>query len=278
MSIDSVLRECRDAGLQLSRSLLMRNSVIAMSFAFLAALSLPASAQAQNAGHTGAAKAPPAVAPGADLTGVWSQFPRIGSRSAGEGGFVFSKEEPPMTPWAEAKFKSTKAPHTGGYTGESDDTTLQCFPPGVPRIYLFNFPMEIMVVPGRVLIVHEFGHYIRQIWTDGRPHPKNLNPSWMGDSIGKWEGETLVVDTIGFNDKTWLDQVGHPHSDALHLTELIHRISPELLQIDFTFDDPKAYTKPWTGTKQFKLRSDWQISEYVCEENFSNKPIEEISK
>ncbi len=74
-----------------------------------------------------------------------------------------------MTPWALEKYKSTKAPHTGGYTGESDDTTLKCYPPGVPRIYLFNFPMEILVVPDRVLIVHEFGHFIRQIWTDGRP-------------------------------------------------------------------------------------------------------------
>jgi hypothetical protein len=256
----------------------MRSCTILMGFALLATLSLPVFAHAQNSGQPGAANARASVALGADLTGVWSQFPRIGSRSAGEGGFVFSKEEPPMTPWAEAKFKSTKAPHTGGYTGESDDTTLQCYPPGVPRIYLFNFPMEILVVPGRVLIVHEFGHYIRQIWTDGRPHPKNLNPSWMGDSIGKWEGNTLVVDTIGFNDKTWIDQVGHPHSDELHLTERIHRVSPDLLQIDFTFDDPKAYTKPWTGTKQFKLRPDWQISEYVCEENFTNKPIEEISK
>src|SRR5579864_6509117 len=193
----------------------MRNFSTSLCFAFLAALTLPCLVLAQNADHPGAAKMPAASAPGADLTGVWTQFPRIGGRSAGEGGFVFSREEPPMTPWAEAKLKSTKAPHTGGYTGQSDDTTLQCYPPGVPRIYLFNFPMEIFVVPGRVLIVHEFGHYIRQIWTDGRPHPKDPNPSWMGDSVGKWEGDTLVVDTIGFNDKTWLDQVGHPHSGAL---------------------------------------------------------------
>jgi hypothetical protein len=256
----------------------MRTCSAVLGLALLAALSLPTYVRAQNADHSGAAKVPAVVAPGADLTGVWTQFPRIGSRSAGEGGFVFSKEEPPMTPWAKAKFKSTKAPHTGGYTGESDDTTLQCYPPGVPRIYLFNFPMEIFAVPGRVLIVHEFGHYIRQIWTDGRPHPKDPNPSWMGDSVGKWEGDTLVVDTIGFNDKTWLDQVGHPHSDVLHLVERIRRIAPDMLQIDFRFDDPKAYAKQWTGTKQFKLRSDWQLSEYVCEENFSNKDIQEISK
>ena len=178
-----------------------------------------------------------------------------------------------MTPWAEAKYKAAKAVHV--QTGPTDDTTITCFPPGVPRIYLFNFPMEIFVVPGRVLIVYEFGHFIRQIYTDGRSHNLDAPATWMGDSIGKWEGDTLVVDTVGFNDKTWLDQVGHPHSDALHLVERIHRASPELLQIDFTFDDPKAFTHPWTGTKQFKLRPDWQIQEYVCEENMTNKEFEE---
>ena len=256
----------------------MRGCSIGLVLVLCAALASPSSTHAQKPDRTGGVNATAKSVSGADLTGVWTQFPRIGGRSAGEGGFVFSKEEPPLTPWADEKFKSTKAPHTGGYTGESDDTTLQCYPPGVPRIYLFNFPMEILVVPGRVLIVHEFGHYIRQIWTDGRRHPQDPNPSWMGDSIGKWEGGTLVVDTIGFNDKTWLDQVGHPHSDALHLIERIHRIAPDMLQIDFTFEDPKAFTRPWTGIKQFKLRSDWQISEYVCEENFSNKEIQEISK
>ena len=212
-----------------------------------------------------------------DFSGVWTQYPHI-SGSSGFADFSFSKEEPPMTAWAETKYKAAKPVHIGGYKGASDDTTLSCFPPGVPRIYLFNFPMEIFNVPGRVLMVYEFGHYIRQIYTDGRAHPKDLNATWMGDSIGKWEGDTLVVDTTGFNDKTWLDQVGHPHSEELHLVERIHKTAPDLLRIDFTFDDSKAYTRPWSGTKQFKLRPDWHISEYVCEENFSNKEIEKISK
>ena len=257
---------------------MMRKCFGVLGLALFATFLLPSNTRAQDSGHGSAAKAPTAGVQKADLSGVWTQYPRIGGNSAGLGGFVFSKEEPPMTPWAEAKFKNTKAPHTGGYAGESDDTTLGCFPPGVPRIYLFNFPMEIMEVPGRVLIVHEFGHFIRQIWTDGRQHPADPNPSWMGDSIGKWDGDTLVIDTIGFNDKTWLDQVGHPHSDALHLTERVRRIAPDTLQIDFTFDDPKAFTKQWTGMKQFKLRKDWQISEYICEENFTNKEIGDISK
>ena len=257
---------------------MMGNRSWGLSLVLVAAMLLAAGARAQQTKSAATAKPAAADATGGNLTGVWTQYPRIGSRSAGEGGFVFSATEPPMTPWAESLFKSVKAPHTGGYTGESDDATLKCYPPGVPRIYLFNFPMEIFQVPGRVLIVHEFGHFIRQIWTDGRAHPKDPNPSWMGDSIGKWEGDTLVVDTIGFNDKTWIDQVGHPHSDQLHLVERMKRIAPDMLEIDFTFDDPKAYTHPWTGTKKFKLHPDWQISEYVCEENFDNKAIDEISK
>jgi hypothetical protein len=253
----------------------MRIRFFFLIFPFAAAIAAASPACAQNAG---APVSPAAQKPlqGSDLTGVWTQYPRIGGKSGESGGFVFSKEEPPMTPWAEARYKAAKAVHV--QTGPTDDTTLTCFPPGVPRIYLFNFPMEIFAVPGRILIVYEFGHYIRQIYTDGRPHNLDAPASWMGDSIGKWEGETLVVDTVNFNDKTWLDQVGHPHSDALNLVERIHRVSPELLQIDFTFDDPKAFTHPWTGTKQFKLRPDWQIQEYVCEENMTNKEFEAPAK
>lgn len=231
---------------------------------------------AQSAGQRRLVKNPAAVS-SADLSGVWTQYPRI-SGSSGFADFSFGKDEPPMTPWAEAKYKAAKPVHVGGYEGVSDDSTLACFPPGVPRIYLFNFPMEIFQLPGRVIMVYEYGHYVRQIFADGRSHPKDVNPTWMGDSVGKWEGNTLVVDTIGFNDKTWLDQVGHPHSDLLHLVERIRRIAPDMLQIDITFDDPKAYTKPWTGRKLFKLRPDWQITEYICEESFSNKEIMEISK
>jgi hypothetical protein len=86
----------------------------------------------------------------------------------------------------------------------------------------------------------------------------------MGDSVGWWEENTLVVDTAGLNDKTWLDQVGHPHSDALHVVERIRRIDRETLQDDLTIDDPKAYKKPWTGQQVFKFRPAWHLLEYVC--------------
>jgi hypothetical protein len=247
--------------------------------ASLAIVTLLASslAFAQNAARPQADK-PGAASALPDLSGVWTQYPRISARSGVLGGFVFTQEEPPMTPWAEAKYKAAKAAHVGGYEGESDDTTLTCAPPGVPRIYLFNFPMEIMQIPGRVILFYEFGHFVRQVFTDGRGHAKDAAPTWMGDSIGKWEADTLVIDTVGFNDKTWIDQVGHPHSDALHLVERIRRSAPDMLQIDITFDDPKAYSKSWTARKTFKLRPDWNIAEYICEDNFFNKDIQEISK
>jgi hypothetical protein len=128
-------------------------------------------------------------------------------------------------------------------------------------------PFEILQTPGRVLMLFETGNSLRQIWTDGRGHPADLDPTWMGHSIGHWEGDILVVDTIGLNDKTWLDTAGHPHSDALHIVERIRRVDHDTLENALTFDDPKTYTKSWTSTIIYKLHSDWSIREdIVCED------------
>ena len=116
-------------------------------------------------------------------------------------------------------------------------------------------------------MIFEYQSLVRQIFTDGRGHPKDLEPTYMGHSIGKWEGDTLLVDTIGFNGKTWLDPKGLPTTDALHVTEKIRRVDHNHLVDDYTIDDPKAYTKPWTVQKVFELKPDWQIQEYVCAEN-----------
>ena len=118
-----------------------------------------------------------------------------------------------------------------------------------------------------MLIYYEFQHLVRQIHTDGREHPKDLVPTWMGDSIGKWEGDTLVVDTTGFNEQTWIDNTGRPHSDALHVVERLRRVSPGVLQLDITIDDLKAYVKPWMTQRLFDLKPGWEISESICEEN-----------
>ena len=130
--------------------------------------------------------------------------------------------------------------------------------------------MEIMQAPGRVVVVFEYDHFVRYINTDGRQHPADLSATWMGNAIGHWDGDTLVVDTIGFNDKTWLDRVGHPHSDALHLIERFRRTDHDTLVDDITIDDSKAYTKPWTAQRVFKLKPKWEIMEFVCEDTYLN--------
>jgi hypothetical protein len=124
--------------------------------------------------------------------------------------------------------------------------------------------MQIVQVPGQVIMMFEYDHYQRLIYTNRREHPKDLDLSWMGDSIGRWEGKTLVVDTVGLNDKTWLDQVGHPHSTALHVVERLRRVDHETLVDDITIDDPKAYTKAWGGELVYKLRPGWHLIEYIC--------------
>ncbi len=205
-----------------------------------------------------------------DLSGVWTTKAAGGTYR----GWGFMAEEPPMTPWALEKFKLTKPSFGPRSFKDSNDpvnpTALNatgCFPPGVPRIYLQPFPMEIVQQPNRVLIIYEFDHFLRQVWMDGRAHVKDLPPTWMGDSIGKWDGDTLVIDSTGFNDKTWLDRAGHPHSEDLHVVERLTKTDAKTLQIDITIDDPKAYTKPWGGHLVYALRPDWSISEMICLDN-----------
>jgi hypothetical protein len=206
-----------------------------------------------------------------DLSGVWMM------RTAPETRYLlgtFMAQPPPMTAWAEERMKLNKPSFGPEGVAESNDpvnpTTgkdVGCFPPGVPRIYLHPFPMEIIQTPGRVLLIYEFNHFVRQIFTDGRKHFTDLGPTWMGDSIGKWEGDTLVADTINFNDKTWLDRLGHPHSEDLHVVERFRRVDSNTLKITLTLEDPKAYTKPWTSEMTFQSRPAWNITELICEDN-----------
>jgi hypothetical protein len=246
------------------------NLLIRFIVAMVTLAGLSSVLNAQTAEPSGAPKTQTRAAP--DISGVYRQHPPPDLRAYAL--YSFTKEDPPMTPWAEALFKANRPSFGPRSVGDSNDPTnpttgnsIGCFPPGVPRIYQHPFPMEIIQVPGRVIMFFEFDHYVRQIYTDGRGHDKNLPSTWMGDSTGHWDGDTLVVDTVNFNDKTWLDRGGHPHSDALHLTERIHRVPPDILQIDLTIDDPKAYTKTWTASQFFQLRPKWNIIEMVCEDN-----------
>ena len=223
----------------------MRNRLIGAIVSGAAALFLLPAIFAQTANQSKAAGSAP------DLTGVWliDQFqPNL-----------FPKGNAPFTPWAEARFKLADP--------KVNDPNLACLPHGVPRIMFVPLPIEILQVPGKVLMYQEAGNQLRQIHLD-RGHPKEFDSlTYNGDSIGKWEGDTLVVDTTGFNDITWLDHVGLPHTEALHVIERINRVDHDTLKDDFTIEDPKAYTKPWIAQQIYKLKPGWEIAEYVCDNN-----------
>ena len=223
-----------------------------------AALILPPNTFPQTTQHAGAAKNRSAPAT-PDLSGVWfiPEYHRT----------LLPNEDPPFQSWAEALLKKRDVENNTADPDSGPDPIERCFPPGVPRIMLQPFPWEIVQAKDRVVMIFEYQALTRQIFMDGRGHPKDLDQTYMGHSIGKYEGDTLVVDTIGFNDKTWLDPMGLPHSDALHVVERLRRVDHDTLQVDYTIDDPKAYTKTWTAQRIFKLHPDWQIKEYVCAEN-----------
>jgi len=204
-----------------------------------------------------------------EISGVWVQ--EIGSATS--TNWVDSQgnrlEKLPLTAWGEERFKSNRATHGSNAVASTTSTEpiVKCLPPGVPAIYMVSiYPMEIIQIPGRVIMFFEYGNYVRQIFTDGRKH-QSVTPTWMGDSIGKWEGDTLVVDVNDFNDKTWIDSEGHPHSDALHVVERIRRMDHDHLVDEITVEDSKAYTKTLTTKRVFGFQPDWNIAEFVCEDS-----------
>lgn len=238
-------------------------AALIFSSALLAQGSLQAPAQQPAAGLQHAAS-------NRDISGVWN----------GQSGVYlyasFSKDEPPMTPWGKAKYEAARPSQgpRGVKLDETNDRVYKCAPPGMPYIYIQLFPMQIIEMPKEVIEVFEYDHTVRRIYTDGREHPAGLKPSYNGHSVGHWEGGTLVVDTIGFNGKNWLDRVGHPESAEMHIRERIHRVDEKTLQVDLNFDDPKSYTHPWDAQIRFLLHPDWDIMEHVCEDNLAFESFE----
>jgi hypothetical protein len=188
----------------------------------------------------------------------------------------FSKGDPPMTPWGREQFNAAKPSQgpRGVKLSETTDRVYKCSPPGMPYIYLQLFPVQILETPKEVIEFFEYDHTVRHIFTDGRTHPADLTLSYNGHSIGHWEGDTLVVDTVGLNGKIWLDRVGHPDSDQMHIIERIYRADDKTLQVDFQFDDPKSYQKRWSAQMRFRLHSDWDILEHVREDNLAFESFE----
>jgi hypothetical protein len=149
-----------------------------------------------------------------------------------------------------------------------DDPEARCLPPGIPRMQATPFPFQIYQFPDRVIFLYEGGaHMWRIVYTDGRPHTKDPNPTYLGEAVGHWEKDTLVVDVIGFNERTWLDQDGHPHSDKLHVIERYTRLDELTMRYEFTIDDPGAYEKPWSNSYLIPWVPDVELMEYVCQEN-----------
>jgi hypothetical protein len=250
----------------------MRSRVLGVmiSITIFLSFSIAASAQSKKPSDAPASSAP--FDPH-DLSGVWNQeHPRNLPVVERFWNYEFSKEPPPMTAWGKAQFdaaKSSFGDHTYPLSETNDPLYHSCTPPGLPRVYLHPFPMEIVQSPGEVLVLFEYDSLRHPIYVDGRKHDEALGPLWMGDSIGHWEGDTLVTDTVNFNDKTWIDRVGHPHSDELHLIEHFHRTAHDHLALDITIEDPKAYAKPWTAHLDFVLRPTWTLGEQFCEDEHS---------
>jgi hypothetical protein len=199
-----------------------------------------------------------------------------GEGTTGGGGRGGAKSEPqvPFQPWAAAIYD---------YNSKNDskyDPEGYCLPPGGPRLMATPYPMEIIQLPEqkRILMIFEGATHIwREIYMDGRPHPEGdgLNPTYLGHSVGKWEGDTLVVDIVGFNEQTWMDYFGHPHTDMLHVVEKFSRPTKNELRYEATFDDPGAYTKPFTVRWTIPWNPTGELTEYICQEN--NKYLQRLT-
>lgn len=167
----------------------------------------------------------------------------------------------PYQPWAAALVKQRMA------NEGRDDPHIRCLPLNVPRAYGLPHLQKFVQTPGLLLILGEWNAGYRQIFTDGRPLPIDPQPSWNGYSSGTWEGDTLVVHTIGLRDGLWLDLKGNPMTDAAKLTERFRRPKYGSLQIELTVEDPKAYTKPWTVTFKQAIVPDTELLDEICLEN-----------
>lgn len=209
-------------------------------------------------------------APGIGGTGAAAPAPAPASPSVTNRPPAPAREPAPYQPWAAAKvleFFNRRG---------IDDPDAYCIPPGVPRITTFGlFPMQFVQTPQTVVILFEVYHVFRIIPINAK-HPDDLEPSYMGDSVGHWEGDTLVVDVTGFNDKTWLGPTGTFHTEALHVTERYTRVDYNTINYDVTMEDPNVLTKPWNTHSTIMLRNGTRLREYECSEN--NADMERYEK
>jgi hypothetical protein len=260
-----------------------------------ASLALSMAASAQSAGQRVVRKAPTAadweaIAKLPDFTGVWEAGGGGGARGAapaagaarggtpgatpaGAGGRAggaraggrggAGRGGPSLTPEYAAKAKATP-PSTA-----EESLTANCLPPGLPGIMTQPYPYEFLLTPGQVTIISEAYTEVRHIYTDGRPLPEDPDPNFYGTSVGHWDGNTLVVDTVGFAQVP--RGLNFPYSDKLKITERFQLTGPDTMSVETTVTDPLALTMPYSmGTRNLQRHRNWTIAEYICEENNRN--------
>ena len=194
-----------------------------------------------------------------DMSGVWMVPSGITQNIA---DLVKDGKEVPFQPWAEELFNERRA------NNSRDDPNIHCLPSGITMKNVLATPWKFVQTPELTLILYESRNMYRQIFVDGRPLPAVVGlPTWYGYSIGRWEEDTLVIESAGFNGWAWHDQAGHPATEDLHLTERFYRRDFGHLEMEITIDDPEAYTEPWTIVHELNLLPDTDLLEYVCNEN-----------
>lgn len=225
--------------------------------ALVAALGASAAAQQKPAKAAPTAAEWTAIASLPDFTGVWEQVLGGGRRGGGPPA------GPPLTPDAAAKKKAAQS------AAPEDNQTANCLPPGMPGIMGQPYPMEFLLTPGQVTIVIEAYTQVRHIYTDGRPLPADPDLTFHGTSVGRWEGDTLVVETVGFSPLTEIERFV-PHSDQMKIVERFRLTDRDTMSIQTTITDPGVLTAPYTTTRTLKRHRNWTIAEYVCQENNRN--------
>jgi len=232
------------------------------------------------------AKAPRASNGKPDLSGVWhSEYSPPGEiqRLFGDelARYAVLGDDPQEFPKyflnSLVDFKPSESPlrpefaelaHTNGEKKGTLAPVARCLPQGLPRADLTNYaPFKMIQTPTEIVVLYEIDNTFRQIYLDGRKLPQDAQPSWLGYSVGRWDGDTLIVDAAGFNDKSWLDVAGHPHSEALHVQERFHRRDFGHMELGVTIEDPKMYTRPWSFKVNLVLNADSDVLENICNEN-----------
>lgn len=237
----------------------MRNRLIDSVVALMAVLVVLPLALAQAPAQSGAANSPP------DLSGIWTRV------RAGQAGRWFLQEDPPpLQPWAMEIYNRNRVgvPKDESALDELDPSTF-CFPRSLTRA-MGDDPFQLIQFPNRIVMIFEgmTSSQVRRIYIDGRGHPEHSPDGWFGHSIGKWEEDTLVVDTVGLNGRAWIDNRGILPSDALHVVERIRRVNQDSMEIDFLLEDRKAFTKPVAAKRNYRLSPDLELFDIVlCEDH-----------